>query len=59
MAPETRYMLHLSAPASATKLWRVEKLECDVELIDTAATPEPFKASTLTFVIDVKKDVTE
>jgi hypothetical protein len=58
IAPDTRYTLHLFAPASAVQTWRVGKLECDVEFLDTAAEGEPFKASSLTFVINLKADVT-
>ena len=59
VAPETRYVLHLSAPASETALWPVSKLSADVEFIDEAAVPEPFKASSKTFTIVVKKDETQ
>ena len=59
VAPNTQYTLHLFAPASATALWNVEKYECDVDLIDTSADPEPFVIPSATFLIDVKKDVTE
>lgn len=59
VAPNTQYTLHLFAPASATKLWPVEKFECDVDLIDTAAEGEPFVLPSETFLIDVKKDVTQ
>lgn len=59
VAPETRYFLTLFAPASQTAAWNPGKLECDVEFIDTAAMPEPFKASTMTFTIVVGKDVTQ
>lgn len=59
VAPNTQYTLHLFAPASQTKLWAIEKYECDVDLIDGAAQPEPFVVPSATFLIDVKKDITE
>lgn len=59
VAPETRYLLHLSAPASKTVDWAVEKLRCDVQFLDLSAEPEPFKASSRTFVINVIQDVTQ
>lgn len=58
-APETRTMVHLFAPASAVQAWAVGKLKCDIEFIDTAAQPEPFKASSLTFIIALAEDVTQ
>ena len=60
VAPETRYTLHLFAPASMTKEWTAPgKMDCDVDFIDSAATPEPFSLPSKTFVINVLKDVTQ
>ena len=58
VAPNTQRTLHLFAPASQTKLWPIEKLECDVDFIDESAEGEPFVLPSKTFLIDVKKDVT-
>ncbi len=57
--PDVRYALTLYAPASEVEQWRVGKLFGDIEFIDASATPEPFKVSSATFIINLKSDVTK
>jgi hypothetical protein len=59
VAPSTDWAFLLFAPASATELWPIGKLLCDVDFIDSAASPEPFVISSETFTIVVEKDITE
>lgn len=58
VAPETRYMLALYAPASEVALWPTGKYLGDVEFTDSSALPEPFKISSNDFLLTLEEDRT-
>lgn len=57
-APATQYVVHLFAPAALTNTWPVGRLLCDVDFVDSAASPSAFVVSSTTFAINVIEDVT-